>query len=204
MSDAGIGRVLVASLHQGIGDLMPSRLEFYENWLNPEGLRLGTIGLAPLNAVLSFLRQEGDRYDPVMARAGACAADWLLAERGPRRGALMRRLPPAIRGRFALRTASRLVRACYRGNRAAVRLEGRAGTLTIRDSVFCKVREPVPHPLCGFYASLAARVLRVYGLDGSVRAHACRAAGGETCEISFTLAPYRDIPQPEPVSEVAS
>ena len=35
---------------------------FYENWLNAEGLREGTIGLAPLYAVLSFLRQEGDAY----------------------------------------------------------------------------------------------------------------------------------------------
>ncbi len=26
--------MLVASLHQGISDLMPTRLEFYENWLN--------------------------------------------------------------------------------------------------------------------------------------------------------------------------
>ena len=59
MREAGIGRVLVASLHQGIADILPTRLSFYENWLNAEGLREGTIGLAPLYAVLSFLRQEG-------------------------------------------------------------------------------------------------------------------------------------------------
>ena len=41
MSDAGIGRVLVASLHQGIADILPSRLGFYENWLSAEGLREG-------------------------------------------------------------------------------------------------------------------------------------------------------------------
>ena len=39
MTEAGIGRVLVASLHQGIADVLPTRLEFYENWLHPEGLR---------------------------------------------------------------------------------------------------------------------------------------------------------------------
>ncbi len=60
MRDAGIGRVLVASLHQGIADTLPQRLSFYESWLHAEGLRDGTIGLAPLYAVLSFLRQEGD------------------------------------------------------------------------------------------------------------------------------------------------
>ena len=63
MREAGIGRVLVASLHQGIADILPTRLTFYENWLNAEGLRDGTIGLAPLYAVLSFLRQEGDAYE---------------------------------------------------------------------------------------------------------------------------------------------
>ena len=60
MREAGIGRVLVASLHQGIADILPTRLAFYENWLNAEGLREGTIGLAPLFAVLSFLRTEGE------------------------------------------------------------------------------------------------------------------------------------------------
>ena len=33
--------MLVASLHQGISDLIPTRLEFYENWLNPKGMRDG-------------------------------------------------------------------------------------------------------------------------------------------------------------------
>jgi hypothetical protein len=36
--------MLVASLHQGIVDVHPTRLEFYEGWLNP-GLRDGHIGL---------------------------------------------------------------------------------------------------------------------------------------------------------------
>ena len=66
MTEAGIGRVLVASLHQAIADLLPGRLEFYENWLNPTGLRNGTIGLAPLHAVLSFLRQDDHVYPRVV------------------------------------------------------------------------------------------------------------------------------------------
>ncbi len=70
MRESGIGRVLVASLHQAIADILPTRLGFYENWLNAEGLREGTIGLAPLYAVLSFLRQEGDAYEIITARAG--------------------------------------------------------------------------------------------------------------------------------------
>jgi hypothetical protein len=58
MRDAGIGRVLVAALHQSIADILPDRLDFYENWLHAKGLREGTIGLAPLAAALSFLRTE--------------------------------------------------------------------------------------------------------------------------------------------------
>src|SRR5262249_13573986 len=71
-----IGRVLVASLHQAIADLLPTRLEFYENWLNVAGLREGTIGLAPLTAVLSFLRTEGQAYHLITNRAREYAAAW--------------------------------------------------------------------------------------------------------------------------------
>ncbi len=77
--DARIGRVLVASLHQAIGDVLPDRLEFYENWLTVPGLREGTIGLAPLSAVLSFLRLEGEAYNRTTARAGEYAADWTVS-----------------------------------------------------------------------------------------------------------------------------
>ena len=47
MVDAGIGRLLISSLHQGITDISPNRLEFYEEWLSPTGMRDGRIGLAP-------------------------------------------------------------------------------------------------------------------------------------------------------------
>jgi len=70
MNDAGVGRLLVASLHQGIADVLPSRLDFYEGWLHPGSLRDGRIGLAPLAAALSFLRQEGAPYSEVASRAG--------------------------------------------------------------------------------------------------------------------------------------
>jgi len=43
MSDARIGRVVVASLHQAIADALPTRLEFYESWLSAAGLRAGTV-----------------------------------------------------------------------------------------------------------------------------------------------------------------
>src|SRR4029077_19383333 len=78
--EGGVGRLLVASLHQGIADLLPTRLEFYESWLNPSGLRDGRIGLAPRAAVLSFLRQEGSPYRLIAARAGEYTAEWTVAD----------------------------------------------------------------------------------------------------------------------------
>ena len=78
MSEARVGRLLVASLHQAIADILPMRLEFYESWLSVSGLRDGTIGLAPLFAVLSFLRAEGTPYDTVMTRAGEYAGEWTV------------------------------------------------------------------------------------------------------------------------------
>src|SRR5258705_752815 len=103
MREAGIGRVLVASLHQGIADILPTRLSFYENWLNAEGLREGTIGLAPLYAVLSFLRQEGDAYGMITARAGEYAAEWTVASMRPARRSMLKATPPWLRRRRLMR-----------------------------------------------------------------------------------------------------
>jgi hypothetical protein len=183
MREAGIGRLLVASLHQGISDLLPARLEFYENWLNPDGLRLGTIGLAPLTAVLSFLRQEGEAYQLVVARAGTYAADWTCAgQRLPGRSAA-RLLPEALRLRLAMVACRRLVRLSCQDTRAVARLRRGAGTVEIRRSIFCSVREPVTLPLCGFYAAAFTEVLKGYGVDVVARVDQCRAAGSRACVL---------------------
>ena len=125
MREAGIGRVLVASLHQGIADILPTRLAFYENWLNAEGLREGTIGLAPLYAVLSFLRQEGDAYTLITTRAGEYAADWTVQSMPPFQRAMIKAAPLWLRRRMLLRLARRLVHSSYRGSRAISRLRAR-------------------------------------------------------------------------------
>src|SRR5689334_1962238 len=121
MSEAGIGRVLVASLHQGIADILPTRLSFYENWLNAEGLREGTIGLAPLYAVLSFLRQEGQAYDMITTRAGEYAAEWTVAAMPAFRRSVVRSAPAWMRRRMLMRMARRLVHDTYHGSRAISR-----------------------------------------------------------------------------------
>src|SRR5580693_4074128 len=113
MREAGIGRVLVASLHQAIADILPARLGFYENWLNAAGLREGTIGLAPLYAVLSFLRQEGDAYQLITTRAGEYAAEWTVESLSPLQRSVIRALPAWARGRVLLALSRRLVRSSY-------------------------------------------------------------------------------------------
>src|SRR3954447_8195139 len=121
MTDAGVGRLLVASLHQGIADLLPSRLEFYEAWLNPTGMRDGRIGLAPLAAVLSFLRQEGEPYELVTNRAGQYAAQWTFDNLPPFQRSMMRSLPVSLRTRMAVRLTKQVIRRSYLGTRASSR-----------------------------------------------------------------------------------
>jgi hypothetical protein len=180
--------VLVASLHQAIADVLPLRLEFYENWLNVSGLREGTIGLAPLFAVLSFLRTEGPAYELITARAGEYAADWTVNNLSPFERRFIQALPAPLRARAALRTARALVRDTYPGSRAIVRLRRGTASIDLRGSLFCEVREASILPLCGFYASAIARVLRLFALRADARVNECRAAGGRKgCLLSVIV-----------------
>src|SRR3954447_27061296 len=190
MSEPRIGRVLVASLHQAIADLLPTRLEFYENWINVNGLREGTIGLAPLSAVLSFLRTEGEAYSSITARAGEDAGDWTVNPLSPFERRFIRRRPAALRVRAALRVARMLVRSTYPGSRAIVRVKKGVASIDLRGSLFCEVRETSVLPLCGFYASAISRVLRLLDVPADAQVNRCRAAaagGQKGCLLSVTL-----------------
>ena len=187
MREAGIGRVLVASLHQSIADLLPARLGFYENWLSVQGLRAGTIGVAPLHAVLSFLRREGDVYDEVTARAGNYAADWTVESMSQLQRTLIQAAPPWIRARVLLVLGGRLVRETYQGSRAIARLRNGTANVDVRASIFCTVREPVEYPLCGFYAAAITRLLVLFGLPNRTEVIACRGTGKSTCMLKVAL-----------------
>jgi hypothetical protein len=178
MSEPRVGRVLVAGLHQAIADVLPLRLEFYENWLNASGLREGTVGLAALSAVLSFLRSEGDAYNQITARAGEYAADWTVGNMPALERRMILVMPGAVRARLALRTARSLVRATYPGSRAIVRLRRGTASIELRGSLFCEVREASVLPLCGFYAAAIARVLQHFALRADASVNECRAAAG--------------------------
>ena len=187
MIEAGIGRLLVASLHQGIADLLPTRLEFYEAWLNPVGLRDGRIGLAPLAAVLSFLRQEGEPYQLIAGRAGEYTAEWTVVDMPAMERAMIRAAPPGLRTWLVMRLARKMIRNTYKGSRAIVRWRKGEGAIDIRGSIFCEVRDRVEHPLCEFYASAIRRLLYLFNLDADVGITQCRAAGAGQCLMSVNV-----------------
>ncbi len=188
MVDAGIGRLLIASLHEGIADIVPNRLEFYENWIKPPSLRDGKIGLAPLHAVLSFLRLEGQAtYERIMIRAGQHSADWAYAELSSFKRAIGRSLPVQLRVKWAMRMSRQLVADTFKGSRARVQLRKGAGSMGIRASVFCSVRETAAWPMCVFYAAAVERYLRHFDLDAEVHVAECRAAGGVDCTMAVFI-----------------
>jgi bacteriochlorophyll 4-vinyl reductase len=193
MREAGIGRVLVASLHQGIADILPTRLAFYENWLNAEGLREGTIGLAPLYAVLSFLRQEGEAYRLITTRAGEYAAEWTVQSMQPSRRTMLKAAPAWLRRRILLRLARRLVRDSYTGSRAVSRIRRGTASIDLRASVFCSVREPVPQPLCGFYAAAFTRLLALFDIGARTEVVKCRGTGEPTCVLKVAMTNGRPV-----------
>jgi hypothetical protein len=185
--EAGIGRVLVASLHQAIGDTLPDRLGFYENWLSAQGMREGTIGIAPTYAVLSFLRQEGAAYQVITTRAGEYAAEWTVQAMAPLQRAALKRTPEWLRRRLVLRLAQQVVRSSYRGSRAISRLDRGTASVDVRASIFCTVREPVAYPLCGFYAAAFTRLLLLFNVTARTDVIACRGTGGATCLLKVAL-----------------
>jgi len=187
MAEARIGRVIVASLHQAIADVLPQRLDFYENWLNSNGLREGTIGLAPLLAVISFLRTEGTAYAEVVSRAGEYAADWSVSGMSSSRRRFILAMPAWIRARLALGVARGLIGDTYTGSRASGRVRRGAAVVALHGSVFCTVREPAPQPLCGFYAALTERVLKLFQVPAEAQPSHCRALGHPSCEITAAL-----------------
>jgi hypothetical protein len=201
MVDAGIGRLLIASLHQGIADVMPSRLPFYEHWLTPLGLREGKVGLAPLNAVLSFLRREGQPlYEQTMRQAGRLTGDWAYLEVGPIKRTMVRMCPASLRARWALHLSRRLVRQTFRPSSTRVRLRHGTGTMVIQGSIFCEVRERVGWPTCVFYAAAIERFVRCFDISAAVVVSQCKGAGDSDCTITVKILGERAA---EPAAEAA-
>ncbi len=169
MVDAGIGRLLISSLHQGIADVTPMRLEFYENWLSPAGMHEGRIGLAPLGAVLSFLhREDPPANDQIVARAGRYAADWTFEDVSAMRLWCIRRLPTTMRVRVALGLSRKLVFATVRESRVKTQFNGASAAIDIKSALFDQLRDPATFPMRAFYASAVERLLAHCAVDAEV------------------------------------
>jgi predicted hydrocarbon binding protein len=187
MTEARVGRLLAACLHQAILDVIPQRLDFYEYWLDSDGIRDG-IGLAGATAVIGFLRAEpGDVYERVMDRAGRLAAAWTLDTVSSIRRRVVAWLPRPMRTRSALTLAGGIVRVVFADSRVVTRVRGRAATVDIKDSLFCAVREPRTTPLCQFYLAAIAEALERLGVPATGRLERCRAVDGSPCRIALHL-----------------
>jgi hypothetical protein len=186
MSDLRIGRIVAASLHQSISDVLPDRLEFYELYLRSQGLRDGTIGLAPITAVLGFLRTE-PAYADVVQRAGSLAAAWTVASMSAWRRRVVEMLPRPLRARIALGIAASIVTLVSSSSKAVTRLTRTNAQLDVTASLFCDVREIQKMPLCGFYAAAAAETLASFGLPARSVVQQCHAVEGGPCVIALDL-----------------
>jgi hypothetical protein len=185
MTEARIGRVVVAALHEALATQLPLRLDFYETYLRPMGMRAGTIGAASFTAALSFLRREPGAYDAVVRQAGALAARWTYADEQGLRRALWERLPDRARLGWALRLTSRLVDGTRRGARG--RLDGTkdARRLLITGTPFCDLRQPAATPMCGFYVAALEEFLRLLDVPSGVEITGCQAMGRDCCELAL-------------------
>jgi predicted hydrocarbon binding protein len=79
------------------------------------------------------------------------------------------------------------VRSSYPGSRAISKVRGATARIDVRASIFCTVREPVRHPLCGFYAAAFTRLLTLFNLHARVEVLACRGTGEPACVMSMAL-----------------
>ena len=183
MLEPKIGRVLAASLHQAIDELMPTRVEFYESWLTAARIRQGELGRGRIAAVISFLRQEGAEYDAVVGRAGRYAADWTVDALPVVERALLRWLPRPIRVRVVLRLAARMIRRLHDDGRLRALVWRDIAVVTLEGSLFCDVREPASAPLCRFYGAVLERCLESFSMSARAQLSRCRATGDGTCEL---------------------
>jgi hypothetical protein len=197
MTEARIGRLLGACLHQAIAERLPQRLDFYEYWLNSQDLRDGRIELAAMSAVNGFLRAEGHAYRDVMSRAGALAAEWTIASLAPMRRRAIEWLPRALRTRAALGVAAGIARATSSATRTATRVSRTSARVELKPSLFCAVRDVQPAPLCDFYLAVAVETLRRFDIAAEGRIDRCHAVEtSKTCLIVLELAGAAAEPTP--------
>ena len=182
MSEAKIGRALGASRHQALGEVLPTRLEFYESCLTPKGVRDGALGWAKMTAVLGFLRKEPEGYDLVMERAGGYTAEWTLETMSGAKRTVVSSLPRSRRVRSVLWIGGRFVRGLHDDGRLRWTSRRDVAVVTIELSLFCGQPAPDSMPRCRFYGALLQRYFESFGLHRRTEITRCHGMGDGACE----------------------
>src|SRR5262249_5543620 len=130
---------------------------------------------------------EGEGCGVATRRAGESGAAGTVQSMPPMRRAMIKAAPAWLRSRLALRLARQLVRETYQGSRAISRVRKGMARIDVRASVFCSVREPVGHPLCGFYAAAFSRMMSLFDIGARTEVVACRASGEPSCVLTMAM-----------------
>ena len=152
MRDAGIGRVLVASLHQGIADILPTRLAFLRELAARRGpARRHDRPRAALRGPQLSAPGRRRPYETITTCAGEYAAEWTVESMAPLERTIHRRR--RRRGCAAGCCCGCWAGSCTRATRAAAWSRGSgadrpAWTCAGRSSA--TVREPVSGRCAGF------------------------------------------------------
>lgn len=186
--DVRVGRVLVAALQQAITEELPTRSEFYDHWLGPDGRRDGTLGQAPMAAVVGFLRTEGAGYQRVVEHAGRLVAEWSWNDASGWTKHWVPRLPRWWRTRAMCRRIAAIAADTCPATIAKATVSRGVVTFVVRESVFCNAREVPASPLCAFYGSLLVTMFASVNLVVSGRMDQCRARAERGSECMGTFA----------------
>lgn len=102
---------------------------------------------------------------------------------------MMLALPRWWRVRSVLKMAARTIRQGYEPTKAVARIRRGAARLEIKDSLFCRVREPQPAPLCDFQAALIVQMLSRFNLPATFRIEQCMGTRGDACAVAIDVTP---------------
>ena len=198
MNRAGVGRMLVASLHQGISDLLPTRLEFYENWLNPPACATARSAWRRWRPCSASCGRKASRTAS-SPRAGEYAAQWTLRQSDvdralvhPRaagdaaraRGDAARRERSSAAAIAAAAPCAKLRRGAGHARRCAARSSARCASRSTGRCA-CSIRRRSSHLL------RAGRRQR-----RSARARVSRASAIAACIIAVNVPPDAEMTMP--------
>jgi predicted hydrocarbon binding protein len=96
-------------------------------------------------------------------------------------------MPPGIRKRMVVNLAQWMAQSTYGDTNVKVQWRQWRGSVELKSSLFCEVREHVESPLCEFYASALRRLMSTFNLDADVVMEQCRATGATRCAMSVTV-----------------